>query len=352
MTTSNSAVFSDFRLTPYLSLKNKVIMAPMTRANATESSLPTKKMVDYYARRAAVGLIVSEGTLINSEAMNCARVPGIYNEDQITAWRPIIDAVHQNGGHFFMQLWHVGRASHPHFLNGKLPIAPSATEMKGRLYRSENLFYGKSRAATLDELKQLKLDYTNAAKNAISAGSDGIELHGANGYLLDQFLHYDTNKRTDEYGQTPENMSRFVLEVVNAVGEAIGFEKVGLRLSPGAYLNEIVGDERDKSVFAYLLSQLNNLPLAYVHTGNFDDSVLFKELDNMTMTEFLRKHYKGTLIACGGYDLETGENHIAKGDFDLVAIGRPLIANPNLIDQFKKSEEIKEYDPVMLKTLY
>ena len=251
-----------------------------------------------------------------------------------------------------MQLWHVGRVSHPVFLQGKLPISSSETTMTGKISRSPGLTFGKSRAATQHEIKELINYYALAAKNAIKAGFDGIELHGANGYLIDQFLHYHTNKREDEYGNTPENMSHFAIEIVKACGDSIGYERVGLRLSPGGYLNEIIGDERDYLVFQHLLKQLNQYKIAYVHTGNFNDEVKFKELHEMTMTQFMRQYYTGNLIACGNYTFEHARERIEQHDFDLVSVGRPFIANPDLIERLMHHKEIVQYTPDMLNVLY
>jgi N-ethylmaleimide reductase len=341
-----------FPLNQLFTLKNKIVMAPMTRAKADVNLVPTQDMVDYYARRADAGLIITEGTAIQSDALGYSYVPGIFTQDQIEQWRRVTDAVHRRDGVIFLQLWHVGRVSHPDFLNGALPISPSATEMTGHIPRSNGLMFGQSRAAILSEIKALINDYAEAAVNAMNAGFDGVEIHGANGYLIDQFLHYDTNQRVDGYGGSLENRVRFALEVVKACGDRIGYERVGLRLSPGAYLNQIVGDIRDADVFKYLLEQLNPLQLAYVHTGNFDDAIKFPELGELTMTAFIRTHYQGTVIASGGYTIDNAHQGLANSDFDLIAIGRPFIANPDLIERIRHGHEMKSYDVSMLNTLY
>ena len=223
--------------------------------------------------------------------------------------------------------------------------------MHERIRRSAGLYYGKSREATLEEIKKLIQSYAEAATNAIAAGFDGIEIHAANGYLIDQFLHYHTNLRQDKYGGNAENMSRFALDIVKACGDIIGYPRVGIRLSPGAYINEIIGDKRDSDVFSYLLSKLNHLAIAYVHTGNFDDRVKFKTLENKTMTQFIRHHYRGNLIASGSYHLTEAELQVNKRNFDLVSIGRPFIANPDLITQFKQKKTLKPYHVNMLDQL-
>lgn len=351
MPTKNK-LFHRYQLSPSLTLKNRIVMAPMTRNMADDNFVPSALSAEYYARRADAGLIVTEGTIISPDARGYSNVPGIYTQAQIDGWKKVTEAVHNRGGVIFSQIWHVGRVSHPHFLNGKLPISSSETMMSSEVKRAENLVYGKSHAATLDEIKTLIANFAQAAKNAIEAGFDGVEIHGANGYLIDQFLHHSTNLRTDEYGGSPQNMARFALEVIKACGDAIGYERVGIRLSPGAYLNEIIGDARDAEVFQYLLEQLNDLSIAYVHTGNFNDSKTFPELNNQTMTAFIRSHYEGTLIACGGYNLQSGEKGIIQNDFDLVAIGRPFIANPDFIKLSENNLPLQEYNPSLLTTLY
>lgn len=341
-----------YKLNSLFTLKNRILMAPMTRAKADDNLVPTQAMADYYSRRADAGLIVTEGTVISWDGLGYKNVPGIFTEEQIAHWEIVTKQVHQKNGLIFLQIWHVGRVSHPNFLNGQLPVGPSASIMTGRISRSPGLHYGESRAASLSEIQAWIEHYAIAANNALKAGFDGIEIHGANGYLIDQFLHYHTNKREDDYGSTPENMARFALEIVKACGTAIGFERVGLRLSPGGYLHEIMGDERDHDVFAFLLEQLNVFPLAYVHTGNFNDATRFKELNDMTMTAFIRDHYHGSVVAAGGYHFEKAEEGIKEGDFDLVAIGRPFIANPDLIYRLITQQPLQVYDVSMLNTLY
>ncbi|MBX3709635.1 MAG: alkene reductase [Gammaproteobacteria bacterium] len=349
---NNHPLLTEYKLNKLLTLKNKILMAPMTRAKATNDLLPTDEMAEYYSRRANAGLIITEGTIIRHDALGYNNVPGIFSESQIKHWRKVTDKVHHHNGLIFLQIWHVGRVSHPVFLGGKLPLSPSETTMTGKIYRSDGLTYGKSRAATLNEIEEIINNYAIAAENAIKAGFDGIEIHGANGYLVDQFLHHHTNQREDTYGGSPENMARFALNVINACGQSIGFERVGIRLSPGAYLHEIIGDKRDALVFSYLLAQLNNTQIAYVHTGNFDDAQKFKELGDLTMSEFIRHHYRGNLIACGSYTFDSALDGVKNNLFDLVALGRPFIANPDLIDRLATNKNLNPYESSMLNTLY
>ncbi|KTD45867.1 NADH-dependent flavin oxidoreductase, Oye family [Legionella rubrilucens] len=349
---SLQTLLQPYQLNDFVQLKNRLVMAPMTRNMANDDLSPTPAMADYYARRADAGLIITEGTIIRPDGRGYSHVPGIYTAAQIKGWQAVTKAVHARQGKIFLQIWHVGRVSHPFFLNGQLPLSPSATTMKGKVARMKDLHYGTSREASLAEIHSLIASYATAARNAMEAGFDGIELHGANGYLIDQFLHYHTNLRGDDYGRTFRDKARFALEVVSACVAAIGAERVGLRLSPGAYLNEIAGDSRDAEVFQYLLQQLNEIQPAYVHTGNFDDSVQFSELGNKTMTEFIRHVYDGTVIASGGYTLERAAQGIDKGDFDLIAIGRPFIANPDLVERFKTQRPLLAYDASLLSTLW
>ena len=344
-------MFLPYELNSQMTLKNRLVMAPMTRAMAGQEGVPTQMMAEYYARRADAGLIVTEGTVISEKAVGFVGAPGIYSARQVEAWRRVTDLVHARGGLIFCQLWHVGRVSHPAFLDGELPVSASATRMTGRIARGNGLVYGESRAASVGEIAVIVQQFAEGARNAMAAGFDGVELHGANGYLIDQFLHYHTNLREDEFGGSAENMARFPLAVVRACGEAIGFGRVGLRLSPAGYLNEVVGDVRDAAVFQYLLSQLDEFCIAYVHTGNFDDSKTFAALGGWSMTQFLRSHYRGCLVACGGYGVDAAELALARGDFDLVAMGRAFIANPGLVGLMKGGLPLVTYEAGMLARL-
>ncbi|MEJ6476440.1 alkene reductase [Pseudoalteromonas piscicida] len=341
-------LFDDVKLNDTLSLKNRILMAPLTRCMADDNLVPTDDMVKYYARRAEAGLIISEATIIRPDAQGYPNTPGLFTSAQIAGWKKVTDAVHANGGKIFAQLWHVGRVAHPHFFGGDV-LAPSAIGIEGSVPRMRELTYQTPKAATTEDIAQLVADYAKAAENAIEAGFDGVEIHGANGYLIDQFLHYASNQRTDEYGETPENMSRFALQVTDAVIASIGGERVGLRLSPGAYFN-MEGDQRDRAVFDYLLSALNNRTLAYVHVGIFDDSMEFDYLGG-SASAYLRSLYKGTLVGVGSYTAESGAEAIEKQQFDLLAIGRPFIANPDYVEKVRKGQAIKAYDESMLATL-
>ena len=349
-TSANSILFQSFRLSDEIELPNRILMAPMTRSMASDELVPTEEIAEYYARRADAGLILTEATIIRADGQGYPNTPGLWSEAQVEGWRRVTDRVHEEGGRIFAQIWHVGRVSHPIYLDGELPIAPSAVPLSGRVPRSDDLQYGTPRALEAEEIPQLIADYAQAAGNAIRAGFDGVEIHGANGYLIDQFLHYHTNLREDEWGGSVEKMARFALEVVDAVAARIGSGRLGLRLSPGAYFN-MEGDARDIEVFRYLLKQLEERNLAYLHVGIFDDRQTFEELGGISASEFLRQNYSGTFIGNGSYTLDKAAKKIENDEFQLIAIGRPFIANPDLIAKAKASEALADYQESMLTEL-
>lgn len=342
-------LFQPYRLNDQIELSNRILMAPLTRCMSDDDLVPTQQSVDYYARRADCGLIISEAIIIRPDGQGYPNTPGLFTQAQIAGWRKVTDAVHEKGGKIFAQLWHTGRVAHPFFFGGDYVLAPSAEKVDGTVPRMRELTYQTPKPATLEDISQLVADYAKAAENAIEAGFDGIEIHAANGYLIDQFLHHDANKRDDQYGGTPENMSRFALEVTDAIIERIGAHRTAIRLSPGAYFN-MEGDERDAAVFEYLLPQIETRNIAYVHLGLFDDSATFDYLGG-NATDFVRKHYKQTLVGVGGYSAQTGAQAIEQNRFDLVAIGRPLIANPDYVAKVKADENLVEYDDSMLAEL-
>ncbi|ENM3887921.1 alkene reductase [Vibrio cholerae] len=343
-------LFQPYALNDVITLNNRIAMAPLTRCMADDDLVPTDAMVAYYARRADAGLIISEATIIRPDGQGYPNTPGLFTQAQIAGWKKVTEAVHANGGKIFAQLWHTGRVAHPAFFAGEFVLAPSALGVEGSVPRRRELQYTVPKAASQAEIKQLVADYAQAAENARLAGFDGVEIHGANGYLIDQFLHFDSNQRSDEYGETPANMARFALEVVDAVIARIGAERTALRVSPGAYFN-IKADSRDREVFDYLLPELEKRNLAYLHEGMFDDSVTFDFLGGRVST-YLRQHYSKTLMGVGGFSAETGATAIENNEFDLLAIGRPFIANPDYIARVQKGEELKAYQDSMLTELY
>ncbi|MCM5506844.1 MULTISPECIES: alkene reductase [Vibrio] len=342
-------LFEPLALNDTITLNNRIVMAPLTRCMADDSLVPTQAMVDYYARRADTGLIISEATIIRPDGQGYPNTPGIFSQEQIAGWRKVTDAVHEKGGKIFVQLWHTGRVAHPHFFNGEYVLAPSAVAVEGSVPRMRELTYTTPKPATREEIEELVEDYRQAAINALEAGFDGVEIHGANGYLIDQFLHYSSNTRDDEFGGSAENMARFPLQVVDAIVDAIGKDRTALRLSPGAYFN-MEPDNRDRQVSDYLLKALESRDLSYLHVGIFDDSMSFDYLDG-TVSEYMRSNYSKTLMGVGGFTPETGNAALESGKFDLLAIGRPLIANPDYIEKVKSGSVLTEYSDEMLAEL-
>lgn len=342
-------LFEPLALNDTITLNNRIVMAPLTRCMADDSLVPTQAMVDYYARRADTGLIISEATIIRPDGQGYPNTPGIFSQEQIAGWRKVTDAVHEKGGKIFVQLWHTGRVAHPHFFNGEYVLAPSAVSVEGSVPRMRELTYTTPKPATREEIEELVEDYRQAAINALEAGFDGVEIHGANGYLIDQFLHYSSNTRDDEFGGSAENMARFPLQVVDAIVDAIGNDRTALRLSPGAYFN-MEPDNRDRQVSDYLLKALESRDLSYLHVGIFDDSMSFDYLDG-TVSEYMRSNYNKTLMGVGGFTPETGNAALESGKFDLLAIGRPLIANPDYVEKVKSGSVLTEYSDEMLAEL-
>ena len=341
-------LFDSLKLNDQLTLKNRIVMAPLTRCFADEHLVPTQNIVDYYSKRADAGLIISEATIVHPRAQGYPNTPGIYTPEQIKGWKKVTQAVHDKGGKMFSQLWHTGRVAHS-FYSGQIPIAPSAIALEDRVPRTEDLRYETPQEATLEDIEHIKQQFVQAALNAKSAGFDGVEIHGANGYLIDQFLHQHTNRRQDEYGGSPEKLSRFALEVVDEVCQAIGPESVGLRLSPAAHYNmqHVDGDEK---TFAYLLGKLNHMSLAYIHVGMFDDSATFNALGGRA-SEFIRNFYNGSLLGCGSYTVEKATKEIIEKKIDFVAFGRPFIANADLVQKIRREDSLTEYNDAMLMQL-
>ncbi|MDX1281770.1 alkene reductase [Shewanella colwelliana] len=341
-------LFQPYQLNSTITLNNKILMAPLTRCMADDELVPTQMMADYYARRAAAGLIISEAVIIRPDGQGYPNTPGLFTPAQIDGWRMVTDAVHRAGGKIFAQLWHTGRVAHSSFFGGQI-IGPSAVAIEGSVPRQRELTYEVPKAVSHEEIEQLINDYSQAAANAIDAGFDGVEIHGANAYLIDQFLHHDSNRRTDEYGETPQNMARFPLAVVDAICERIGNERTALRVSPGAYVN-MKGDSRDRQVFDYFLKQLESRDLAYLHIGIFDDSVQFDYLAG-SASSYTRAHYSKTLVGVGSYSAKTGAAALSENKFDLLAIGRPFIANPDYVERVRDDQHLVEYSDAMLGEL-
>jgi 2,4-dienoyl-CoA reductase-like NADH-dependent reductase (Old Yellow Enzyme family) len=342
-------LFQPFALNNTITLNNRILMAPLTRCMADHDLVPTTAMAEYYGRRADAGLIISEAVIIRPDGQGYPNTPGLFSQPQITGWQKVTKKVHDNGGKIFAQLWHTGRVAHPHFFDQGDVLAPSPVAIEGSVPRMRELTYQVPKAVTQTDIDGLINDYAQAAANAIEAGFDGVEIHGANGYLIDQFLHFDSNKRQDEYGETPENMARFPLAVVDAIIARIGNDRTALRVTPGAYFN-MSTDVKDRAVFDYLLPELDKRQLAFLHIGIFDDAMEFDYLGG-TASSYVRANYNNTLVGVGSYTAETASKAIESDNFNLIAIGRPFIANPDYVEKVRKGEEITPYSEEMLASL-
>lgn len=333
-------------LSPYtagtLTLPNRLVVAPMTRARALPGNLANPIAGIYYAQRASAGLIVSEGTQVSPQGVGYIRTPGIHSDEQVEAWAKVTEAVHAAGGRIFAQLWHVGRISHPDFLGGALPVAPSALPFAGEVFTPHGRKpYVTPRALESGEIPDIVQQFKRAALNARAAGFDGVELHGANGYLLDQFLRDASNVRTDEYGGTIANRARLPLEVVDAVSEVWGPERVGYRVAP-AFSMYGMSDSDPFATFGFLASELSKRGIFYLHV--YEPIAGAHVSPAPRVTPELRRRFKGTLIVNGGYDAATGEAAVASGQADLVAYGVPFLANPDLPERFRADAPLNEPD--------
>lgn len=320
-------------------LPNRIIMAPMTRNRVDNSQgVPVQLMAEYYAQRAAAGLIISEGTFVSREAAGFIRVPGLFSAQQIEGWARVTSAVHDKGGRIFAQLWHVGAVSHPDLLDGALPLAPSAINPMTSAYTNDGFKPTVTpRAMTAEVIGKTVQDFRSAAANAAKAGFDGVELHGANGYLFHQFFARSMNKRTDAFGGTIENRGRFLFDVLAAVQRELPNNRIGLRINPTMHgLSGIEFDEETMPLFEYIVDRLNAEKLAYLHVMEPINPVdlLPKAIVQPSVVAHFRKLYKGTLIGAVDYTRETATQAIAHGYADLIAFGRAFIANPDLVQRF------------------
>lgn len=329
-----------------IEVANRVVMAPLTRSRADEPAgdVPGSAMnIEYYRQRSNAGLIISEGTQVSPVGKGYMATPGIYSDAQVEGWKPITQAVHEAGSKIVAQIWHVGRVTHPNLTGGVQPIAPSAVTPKVIAYtRAGKVDALEPRALALDEIKDIVDEYRRGAANAIRAGFDGIELHGANGYLIDQFLRDGANKRTDAYGGSIENRCRFALEVVDACVAEIGAGRVGIRLSPVTPANDL-SDSDPQALFAYLIEELNKRNIAFIHfiegaTGGPRDVPGFD-------FAWARQAYKGTYIANNGYTREMAIEAVESGHADAVAFGRLYIANPDLVQRLRQNAPLNVPNP-------
>ena len=337
-------LFDTFNLNG-LNLPNRLVMAPMTRTRATEDGVPTELMRDYYVQRSSAGLIVTECTQVSDQGHGIIRAPGLHRQDQVDGWRMVTDAVHAAGGRIYNQLWHSGRVSHPDILDGELPVAPSAIAASGQFYLpSGPATYPVPRALATAEIPGIVEDFGRAAQHAKDAGFDGVELHGAFGYLPDQFLQDGSNTRTDRYGGSAQNRARFMLEVVEAMIGVWGPERVGVKLSPS---NRYYGmfDHDARATFGYVITQLGGMRAGYLHlmepnAGDLQTGTVQIE----HVAETFRPLISAPLIANGGFDKAKGNAALAAGTADLVSFGVPFLANPDLVERYREDTPLNTPD--------
>ena len=348
----NSILFSAYNLSG-LELKNRMVMAPMTRSRSdNEGNVPTSLTAEYYEQRATAGLIISEGVPVSTKAVGYINVPGIYSDAQVEGWKLVTHAVHAKGGKIFAQLWHVGRLSHPDFHKGELPHAPSAINPNEKSYTANGFVDTVTpKEMTVEDIKQTIQDFKNGASNALKAGFDGVEIHAANGYLFHQFFNGTSNHRTDNYGGSIENRSRILFETLDQMKEVIDMNKVGIRFNPSMHgFMGMTMDEITIPTFDYIIDRLNGYGLAYIHlTEPFVpvDEVPFAVKE---VAKHFRPLYHGTMIINKGFNKETAIKVLDNGDADLVAFGVPFIANPDLVKRFQIDAPLNEADQATFYT--
>lgn len=329
-----------------IELKNRMVMAPMTRSRSFSKGLATDLMAEYYAQRASAGLILSEAINISADAIGSPFTPGLYTAEQVESWKKVTDAVHKKGGVIFAQLWHTGRVAHSVDRNGVLPVAPSAVKIEGMQHFTLQGVkdYETPREMSIADIRQTIADYAQASKNAIAAGFDGVELHAANGYLPQQFLSDSANLRTDEYGGSIENKARFTLEVMHALIDAVGSDKVGIKISPLHPYAGIAFDDPTET-YTYLINELNKLDFAFVELMKRGPT--FPLLPHYPVDDEIErfgKLVKQTLIAGTAYTRDTGDAELEKGIADLIAYGAAFLANPDLPRRFELGAELNTPD--------
>ncbi|MFZ0496286.1 MAG: alkene reductase [Methylocella sp.] len=348
-------LFEPVRLGRY-DLPHRMVMAPLTRSRARQpGNVPSVLNACYYAQRASAALIVTEATQVSQQGQGYAWTPGIHSREQVEGWRLVTDAVHKAGGLIFLQLWHVGRISHPSLQpDGMLPVAPSAIKPSGEAFIENENGEGKlvpfvtPRALQIEEMPYIVRQYARGSRNALEAGFDGVEVHAANGYLLDQFINSRCNHRADGYGGAIENRARLLMEVVEAVSDVWGQDRVGVRLSPLGTFNDM-GDDDPETTFGRVAEKLNGSALAYLHIVNPAVAAIEKGIEPdpsaLTMLELIRERYRGTLIIAGGFDHDTAEGWLQQGKADLIAFGRKFLANPDLPERFRSGASLNADDP-------
>jgi N-ethylmaleimide reductase len=340
-TRSDRGLFTPFQLGPY-ELRNRLMMAPMTRSRAGEGNVPTALNVEYYAQRATAGLIVTEGSQVSPQGVGYPNTPGIHTDAQVEGWLRVTEAVHAAGGRIFLQLWHVGRVSHPAMQpGGVLPVAPSTVGIEGTVFTSAGPQpFVTPRALEAGEVAGVVAQFEEGARRAYAAGFDGVELHGANGYLIDQFLRDGSNRRTDRYGGSVQNRVRFLEEVTEAVAGVWGGDRVGVRLSPLSAYNGM-SDSDPEATFSYAAYALSRFGLAYLHVV---EPVNAPEPAGGRISPLLRAVFRGPFVANGGYGFETGSEAVSRGEADLVSFGTAFLCNPDLPRRLREGAPLNEPD--------
>ncbi len=339
-------LFESFNLNG-LQLKNRVVMAPMTRScSDNANNVATNLTALYYKQRSSAGLIITEGTYISRDAVGAINVPEIYTEEQVEGWKLVTNAVHEQGGKIFAQLWHVGRLSHPDLLNGKTPLAPSVLNPNYQVFTQEGFKDSvNAREMTLEDIRTTINDFKQGAVNAMKAGFDGVELHAANGYLLHQFFNHYSNIRQDQYGGSIENRARILFDILDEVKKVMDIRRVGVRLNPSLHgIQGMMLDEDTIAVHDYIVEKLNNYNLAYLHLTEPFTDVSGNPLAIHEVAKHFRPVYKGTLIINRGFNKDTANLVLNSGDADLVAFGAPYIANPDLVERFKLDAPLNQPD--------
>jgi 2,4-dienoyl-CoA reductase-like NADH-dependent reductase (Old Yellow Enzyme family) len=327
-----------------IAMPNRVVMAPLTRGRGTRAHVPTPIMADYYAQRASAGLIISEATGISQEGLGWPYAPGLWNPAQVEAWKPVIDRVHEAGGRIVAQLWHMGRLVHPSFLGGGRPVAASPLRAPGHAHTYEGKDgYAVPRPLGVDEVERLLGDYARAASNALTAGFDGVQIHAANGYLIDTFLRDGANERDDAYGGSPENRARLLVEVTQRVVDVVGASRTGVRLSPNG---EVQGtdDSDPHAIFPYAAAQLSKLGIAFLELREPQGQSSFRPATASLVAPAIRKVFGGALMLNSDFTGETAERAVESGAADAIAFGRPFIANPDLVRRIADGLPLNEPD--------
>lgn len=327
---------------------NRVLMAPLTRARATRAHVPTPIMAEYYAQRASAGLIISEATGISREGLGWPFAPGLWNEEQVEGWKPVVEALHRAGGRIFAQLWHMGRIVHPDFLDGAAPLSCSETTAPGQAHTyAGKQDYAQARAATRDDIARVLDDYANATRNALRAGFDGVQLHAANGYLIDQFLRSGSNHRDDDYGGSPENRARLLREAVGRLIAEAGADRVAVRFSPNGD-SQGVTDPDPEAVFVPAAKFLNDQGIAFLELREQTPEGTFGRTDQPRISPAIRQVFTRPLVLNQDYDVGRAQAELDSGNADAIAFGRPFIANPDLVERLRSGAALNPLDGATL----